>query len=233
VRTRDLKAALRLIEAKISHASGPTVKLGVTAMVGKRATTQTTGAPAPAVAGTAQPVATTRGRTFAREVPALDLSAITLFVINDNEFVRSYMERLFAIMRVGRVVTCADPQVAQDAIKDANPDIVVIDLDLAGLDGLELVRRVRRGELGVPKNVAILVASAFVDRDYVMKARNSGTNWTLVKPLTFRRLYEGLARVIMDERPFVETEAYTGPDRRLLVGIAGYDGFERRKDRKQ
>jgi two-component system, chemotaxis family, chemotaxis protein CheY len=202
-------------------------------MVGKRAQTQTGDAQAPAVANTAPAVATTRGRMFAREVPALDLSAISLFVINDNEFVRSYMERLFAIMRVGRVVTCADPLLAQDAIKDANPDIVLIDLDLTGLDGLELVRRIRRGELGVPKNVAILVASAFVDRDYVMKARNSGTNWTLVKPLTFRRLYEGLARVIMDERPFVETEAYTGPDRRLLVGIAGYDGFERRKERKQ
>ena len=200
-------------------------------MVGKPAKTQTTDARPPALASAAQ-VVSARGRMFAREVPALDLSAISLFVINDNEFVRSYMERLFAIMRVGRVVTCADPLLAKEAIKTANPDIVVIDLDLAGLDGLELVRTIRRGEAGIPKNVAILVASAFVDRDYVMKARNSGTNWTLVKPLSFRRLYEGLARVIMDERPFVETEAYTGPDRRLLVGIAGYDGFERRKDRK-
>ena len=200
-------------------------------MVGKSVKTQTTDARPPALASAAQAVST-RGRMFAREVPALDLSAISLFVINDNEFVRSYMERLFAIMRVGRVVTCADPLLAKEAIKTANPDIVVIDLDLAGLDGLELVRTIRRGEAGIPKNVAILVASAFVDRDYVMKARNSGTNWTLVKPLSFRRLYEGLARVIMDERPFVETEAYTGPDRRLLVGIAGYDGFERRKDRK-
>ncbi len=200
-------------------------------MVGKPAKTQTTDARPPALASAAQAVQA-RGRMFAREVPALDLSAISLFVINDNEFVRSYMERLFAIMRVGRVVTCADPLQAKEAIKTANPDIVVIDLDLAGLDGLELVRTIRRGEAGIPKNVAILVASAFVDRDYVMKARNSGTNWTLVKPLSFRRLYEGLARVIMDERPFVETEAYTGPDRRLLVGIAGYDGFERRKDRK-
>lgn len=210
--------------------SVPRSNFGVAAMVGKPAKTQTTDARSPGLASAAQ--AATRGRMFAREVPALDLSAISLFVINDNEFVRSYMERLFAIMRVGRVVTCADPLLAKEAIKTADPDIVVIDLDLAGMDGLELVRLIRRGEAGIPKNVAILVASAFVDRDYVMKARNSGTNWTLVKPLTFRRLYEGLARVIMDERPFVETEAYTGPDRRLLVGIAGYDGFERRKDRK-
>ncbi len=169
---------------------------------------------------------------FAREVPALDLSNISLCVINDNEFLRTYMERLFGIMRVGRVVTCADAETARAKMADARPDIVMIDLDLAGQDGLDLVGSIRKGEAGIRKDVAILVASAFVDRDYVLRARNSGINWTLVKPLSFRRLYEGLARVILDERPFVETEGYTGPDRRLLVGISGYDGFERRQDKR-
>lgn len=169
---------------------------------------------------------------FAREVPALDLSGISLCVINDNEFLRTYMERLFGIMRVGRVVTCADPAAAREQMPNANPDIVMLDLDLNGQEGLDLVRSIRKGEVGIRKDVAILVASAFVDRDYVLKARNNGINWTLVKPLSFRRLYEGLARVILDERPFVDSEGYTGPDRRLLVGISGYDGFERRKSKR-
>lgn len=171
-------------------------------------------------------------RMFAREVPALDLSGIALFVINDNEFVRTYMERLFGIMRVGRVVSCADPAQARGQLPAANPDIIMIDLDLSGDEGIELARAIRRGELGIRKDVAILVASAFVDRDYVMRAREAGVNWTLVKPLSFKRLYEGLVRVILDERPFVETGGFAGPDRRLLVGIAGYDGFDRRKGGK-
>ncbi|HEX6121002.1 MAG TPA: response regulator [Dongiaceae bacterium] len=170
------------------------------------------------------------GRSFAREVPALDLSALSVFVINDNEFVRTYMERLFSIMRVGRVATCADPLSARDEIATAKPDIVVLDLDLAGVDGLELLRDIRRGGTGIPSDVAVLVASAYVDRDYVMAARDSGASWTLVKPLSFRRLYEGLVRVIMDERAFVANDSYSGPDRRLLIGISGYDGIERRNE---
>jgi len=176
----------------------------------------------------AEPAA--RRKSFARDVPALDLSAISLFVINDNEFVRTYMERLFSIMRVGRVVTCSDPLSARDEIAPARPDIVVLDLDLTGVDGLELLRDIRRGDAGVPSDVAVLVASAYVDRGYVMKARESGASWMLVKPLSFRRLYEGLVRVIMDERPFVEIETFAGPDRRHLVGINGYDGDNRRGD---
>ncbi|HEY3144944.1 MAG TPA: response regulator, partial [Dongiaceae bacterium] len=145
---------------------------------------------------------------------------------------RTYMERLFSIMRVGGVFTCANPRSARAEIATLQPDIVVIDLDLTGMDGLELLRDIRRGGAGVPSDIAILVASAHVDRDYVDKARDSGANWILVKPLTFRRLYEGLVRVIMDDRPFVETDGYAGPDRRQLVGIGGYDGVERRKDRQ-
>jgi hypothetical protein len=34
----------------------------------------------------------------------------------------------------------------------------------------------------------------------------------------------------MDDRPFVGNESYSGPDRRLLVGIDGYEGTERRRD---
>jgi len=169
-------------------------------------------------------------RTFGRDVPALDLSGLSLLVINDNEFVRTYMERLFSIMRVGSVLTCANPRSARAEIATTKPDIVVIDLDLTGVDGLELLRDIRRGGAGIPNDVAILVASAYVDRDYVMKARASGANWTLVKPLTFRRLYEGLVRVIMDDRPFVENDTYAGPDRRVVAGITGYDGVDRRQD---
>lgn len=197
-------------------------------MAGKRAHTPSTEQQRPPIPATPLP---TR-RMFAREVPAFDLSKISLFVINDNEFVRTYMLRLFGIMRIGKVTMCADPFKAHQQIGEVDPDIVVLDLDLTGIDGLDLVRAIRRGETEARKDVPILVAAAFVDRDYVEKARNSGTNWTLVKPLTFKRLYEGLVRVILDERPFVESEVYAGPDRRLLVGIGGYDGFDRRKERK-
>jgi CheY-like chemotaxis protein len=186
----------------------------------------------PAAGGVVLPIgeSPTARRTFAREVPALDFSALSLFIVNDNEFVRTYMERLFSIMRVGRVVTCADPASAREEIASAAPDIVVLDLDLAAMDGLELLRDIRKGGAGIPTDAAILVASAYVDRDYVLQARESGANWTLVKPLSFRRLYEGLVRVIMDDRPFVDSDSYSGPDRRLLVGIGGYEGTERRKD---
>src|SRR5215510_12985702 len=99
-------------------------------------------------------------RTFGKEVPALDLGNLSLLVVNDNEFVRTYMERLFSIMRVGSVVTCDNPRSARAEIATVQPDIVVIDLDLTGIDGLQLLRDIRQGGAGISGDVAILVASA-------------------------------------------------------------------------
>lgn len=195
-------------------------------MAGKRARSKDIAAKS---VNAAAEIAAAPRRIFAREVPALDLSGISLCVINDNDFLRNYMERLFGIMRVGKVTTCGDIAAARECMPTAAPDIVMLDLDLIGEEGLEFVRDIRTGAAGIRSDVAIVVCSAFVDRDYVLKARSNGINWTLVKPLSFKRLYEGLARVILDERPFVATEGYIGPDRRLLVGISGYDGYERRK----
>jgi len=215
--------------AKILTCSIPSSNVEADQMVGNPVKAQNAEA-RPSVVGRQLGQSPIARRTFGREVPALDLGGISLLVINDNEFVRTYMERLFSIMRVGSVLTCANPRSARAEIATVQPDIVVIDLDLTGMDGLDLLRDIRRGGAGVPSDIAILVASAHVDRDYVDKARDGGANWILVKPLTFRRLYEGLVRVIMDDRPFVESDSYVGPDRRQVVGIGGYDGEERRKD---
>src|SRR5262245_26022088 len=131
-------------------------------------------------------------RTFGKDVPALDLGSLSLRVINDNEFVRTYMERLFSIMRVGSVGTCAKPPAGRAAVATGQPGVVVLDLALAVVHGLQLLPDIRHGGAGIPSDIALLVASAHVDRDYVGKAREAGANWILVKPLTFRRLYEGL-----------------------------------------
>ena len=79
-------------------------------------------------------------RTFGKDVPALDLGNISLLVINDNEFVRTYMERLFSIMRVGSVVTCANPRSARHGLAWYEFDVNWV--QIKALEKLGLARKV-------------------------------------------------------------------------------------------
>src|SRR5262245_22790273 len=72
----------------------------------------------------------------------MDTAAITILVVDDEqrlrELVRGYLEREgFAVL------TAADGLTAIDLARQHAPEVVVLDLMLPGLDGLEVCRRLR------------------------------------------------------------------------------------------
>ena len=144
-------------------------------------------------------------RIHGAEVPLLDLSELRVIVIDDNEFTTILMKRLLGVMRVAQVTSCLESTAADDAIRRSKADLAIVDIDMPGRSGLDVVHDIRHGHVGVPKDMCILVASAHVDLEHVEQARNEGANWVVAKPLSFRTLYDGIARAILDDRPFVDS----------------------------
>ena len=193
---------------------------------GSRISKSAVSRPLRGVKQTAPPV--TR-KVYAPEMPLLDLSEVRVVVIDDNEFAMTLIRRLLGAMRVAEVTTCSDPEVATEVIQQAKADILIVDIDMPGKNGLDVIHDIRHGQAGVAKDISILVASAHVDLEHVARARNEGANWVLAKPLSFRSLYDGLVRVILDDRPFVEGKAYVGPCRRVRAVPLDDPASERRK----
>jgi two-component system chemotaxis response regulator CheY len=170
-----------------------------------------------------------RRKVYARTVPALDLSALRIFVVDDNEFTVTLIRRLLTAMRISEIFSCSDPERAVAEIMQVKPDIAIVDLEMPGKHGLDLVLDIRTGKAGIRDDLAILIASAHTDREQVLKASNAGTNWMLAKPLSFRKLYDGLARVTLDDRPFIRADGYIGPCRRVHMTPAEQMVVMRRK----
>lgn len=72
----------------------------------------------------------------------LDTATISILVVDDEprlrDLIRSYLER-----EGFRVLWAADGLSALDLVRQHRPDVVVLDLMLPGLDGLEVCRRLR------------------------------------------------------------------------------------------
>jgi two-component system KDP operon response regulator KdpE len=86
-----------------------------------------------------------------------------------------------------QVATAADGEEALAAFRSSEPDLVVLDLNLPGMDGLEVCRRVR-----ARSNVPILVLSAREDEIDKVAALDLGADDYLTKPFGIDEL---LARV--------------------------------------
>jgi DNA-binding response OmpR family regulator len=84
----------------------------------------------------------TAREVLARAVPASRPAAPRVLVVDDDEAVLRSAEELFG--RVGwEVRTVAQPAGLWDALSSTRPDLLILDADAGGMDGVELCRAIR------------------------------------------------------------------------------------------
>lgn len=109
--------------------------------------------------------------------------AMHLFLIEDDLALQSTLQR--SLSRSGlRVSVCADGAQALPLWKSLQPDVVVLDLSLPGMDGLDVLRSARQTALDTP--VLILTARGTVGDKIV--GLNAGADDYLPKPFDLDEL---------------------------------------------
>ena len=108
-------------------------------------------------------------------------------VVDDDDEIRASLRRSLAFEGF-KVTLAADGEEALRRVRDEAPDLLVLDIMMPGLDGLEVVRRVRRADDRLP--IILLTArDAVPDR---VAGLETGADDYLVKPFAFSEL---LARI--------------------------------------
>lgn len=122
---------------------------------------------------------------------------------------------------------CRDAETALHNLPELNPDIVLLDLFLAEMDGLELAHRIRCDDNSPNKYLPIVMVTAHTERARVIQAINAGINEYLAKPVRPIDLFERIVSLVERPRRFVKAPDYFGPDRRRRQDSA-YTGPWRR-----
>ena len=113
------------------------------------------------------------------------------------------------------VAFCADGSEAVEAFRTSRPDLILLDLMLPGMDGIEVCRRVR-AESGVP----ILMLTARSDTADVVTGLEAGADDYMVKPFNPKEL---VARIRTRLRPSApaSSEALRVGD--LTIDVAAHE----------
>ncbi len=82
--------------------------------------------------------------------------------------------------------TAANGQQALDAVAAQKPDLILLDLMMPGLDGFEVIRRLR--ENPSTSDVQIVILSALNSNEDVVKGFNVGANDFIMKPIIMEKL---------------------------------------------
>lgn len=144
---------------------------------------------------------------------------IRVLIADDHRLFRSGMRALLAV--AGGLDVVAEAEDGAEALELAarlNPDVIVMDIQMPRLSGLEATRHLMRG----PRPPGVLILSMFDDDDNVFSAMQAGARGYLLKgaaPEDLLRAIEAVAR----------GEALFGPGiaQRLMRYFAGAHGVTR------
>ncbi len=161
-------------------------------------------------------------------MPVPSTLPISVLVVDDNHHMRSILKELLKSAGVNEIKEAADPVDAFEVLKSVPIDLLLADLSMPIIDGVEFVRMVRSGPDSPNQFLPIIMVTGHSERSKVMAARDAGVNEFLVKPVTAKSLMDRLALIVNTPRPFVKSATYFGPDRRRR-NIADYAGPFRRK----
>ena len=124
----------------------------------------------------------------------MSVAGYTVLVVEDHDFQRRTILQILANLGVGSVLEAADGEAALTLLETGRvPDVVVCDLDLPGMDGVELIRRIadRHPGLGVVfasgLDDQVIDAAAATARQYSVAVLGA-----LRKPLTARALFAAI-----------------------------------------
>ena len=128
----------------------------------------------------------------------LEKHDLKILFVEDDDLMRNTIKNV--LEKNARIVLlAANGEEGLELFKQETPDIVITDIMMPVMNGLEMIHQIRR--LG--SNVKIVVVSAYSEKENFLKAIALGVNNFLIKPISYKNLLnvlEELANVIQLEK---------------------------------
>lgn len=139
---------------------------------------------------------------------------LKILLVDDNHYMRVLLAEILRAIGVTRIYEANDGAEGLQMMRDNPVDIVMTDLSMQPLDGIDFVRLLRNSPDSPNPTVPVIMITGHSTFARVNEARDAGVTEFLAKPLTARGVIERLHEVIEHPRPFVRSGDYFGPERR-------------------
>ena len=116
-----------------------------------------------------------------------------ILIVDDFSTMRRIVKNLLRDLGFNETSEADDGQTALPMLKTGNFDFLVTDWNMPGMDGLELLKKIRSDENlnGMP----VLMVTAEAKREQIIVAAQAGVNGYIVKPFTAVTLKEKIEKI--------------------------------------
>jgi DNA-binding NarL/FixJ family response regulator len=119
--------------------------------------------------------------------------AIPILIFEDNANLRESLISLLELTQQYEVLASRpDCNEVKELVEDLKPKVVLMDIDMPGINGIEAVKKIRQ----IDKNVQVIMLTVFDDNNHVFDALSAGANGYLLKKYISEKLIHSIQEVL-------------------------------------
>ncbi len=138
-----------------------------------------------------------------RDIPGKKLANAKILVVDDEEAIREVVCSLLAAKKY-ECESVSNGRLAQQYLEKSSADLVLSDMVMPEMDGLSLVKWMRKHDPDVP----VIMVTAMHDLSTALEAIRRGAYDYILKPFEKDQLYVGVQRALEHRRLLLENRNY-------------------------
>lgn len=158
---------------------------------------------------------------------ALSLADTSVLMVDADRYSTEMLSGIMRAFGLKNLAIVETGEEAKGSLLGAKSDLVIVEAVLPDMRGADLVKWMRRSTDPVIQHATIIILTGHTILANVESARNSGANIVVKKPVSPSILFDRISWAAKNDRLFIETSTYVGPDRRFRF-LGPPDGIGRR-----
>jgi two-component system chemotaxis response regulator CheY len=147
------------------------------------------------------------------------LPKLKVLVVDDDHYMRKVVRTMLMAIGVRHIYESSNGALGLESIKTNSPDVVIVDWEMPGIDGLQFTRMVRSPNTFPHPDIPIILLTGHADRWRVLEAARIGIHEYLLKPVSTKALMDRLAAVLLKPRQMIQMDGYYGPAPRKMFVV--------------
>jgi two-component system, chemotaxis family, chemotaxis protein CheY len=120
-----------------------------------------------------------------------NVQPLKVVVVDDSDFSRSFITRLVEESGHKVIGEANGAEAALLKIKETNPDVVITDIVMPEISGIELTEKISKSF----DNISVIVVSSLSQEHIVLEAISAGASDFIAKPITKQQLEDSLSKI--------------------------------------
>jgi two-component system, chemotaxis family, chemotaxis protein CheY len=144
------------------------------------------------------------------------LQGLGILIVDSNGYMRRMTRTMLINLGARSMMEATDGSAALEAIRTWNPDVMLLDWDMPGLNGMEVMRIVRSPGVFPRPNLPTIMLTDRAKRSYILEALRVGVHEFLLKPTSPKALCDRLMSAMIKPRPMMTVGKYYVPNPRPM-----------------